>query len=125
MEVRMIIAWGAVRSWSIHLTMPFCQIQNESSNRSKEEKRAGLKKSKSTGARELRDALLLLYHGCSRPSQVQNRPWSAGVKRAITCRMPQTLSSTNKDAPAPPMSVRTHPGCMTIAMSPPRPHAEA
>jgi hypothetical protein len=25
-----------------------------------------------------------LYHGCSRPSQVQKRPWSAGVKRAIT-----------------------------------------
>jgi hypothetical protein len=66
-----------------------------------------------------------LYHGCSRPSQVQKQPWSAGVKRVMTYRMPRTLSSTAKGAPAPPMSVRTHPGCSTIAMSPHRPHAGA
>jgi hypothetical protein len=60
-----------------------CQIQKESIN-SGEGKRTGLKKDRRTGARELRDELFPLYHGCSRPSQVQNRLWSAGVKRAMT-----------------------------------------
>ena len=50
------------------------------------------------------------YHGCSRSSQVQNRPWRDSSSSAITCRMPRALSSTESDAAEPPMSVRTHPG---------------
>jgi hypothetical protein len=43
-------------------------------NKSKEEKSSRLKNDKRMGVRELRFYPLPLYHGCSRPSQVQNRP---------------------------------------------------
>ena len=43
----------------------------------------------------------------------------------MTCRMPVTLSSTDSVALRPPMSVRTQPGCMTMAISPSAPHVGA
>ena len=63
------------------------------------------------------------HHGCSRPSQVQKRPCWAALRPAMSWRMPLTLSSTDSVAPRPPMSVRTQPGCMTMATSPSAPHA--
>ena len=38
--------------------------------------------------RDARPAVRQGHHGCSRPFQVQKRPCAAGVRLAITCRMP-------------------------------------
>ena len=65
-----------------------------------------------------RGALWADYQGCSHPSQVQKRPWRDSSRSAITRRMPRALSSTDREAAEPPMSVRTQPGWMTTARQP-------
>ena len=46
-----------------------------------------------------------LYHGCSRPSPVQNRPCRESSSPAMTSWMPWALSFTEIVARGPPMSV--------------------
>jgi hypothetical protein len=60
--------------------------------------------------------------GQRRPSWLKKPPLSAGLSAASVRRMPATLSATSRSAPAPPMSVRTQPGCKATQTALPAQH---
>ena len=60
----------------------------------------------------------LVYQACSVPSWFQNLPPISGVRSVMSLRIPETLSLTPSGAESPPISVRTHPGLITMAVIP-------